>query len=172
MYPCGTSITQVHLTAFTERIPYRRGPRVLSRRGEQGCLVRRCSSRHFSSPMFLYEQNDDTGRSIPCNTAINNSSNILAKWYQIKSNQSQISPQFSQVGFYLAPSLSIGFPKMGEECIKKISNSRHDLAAFEKKFYCSVILGINSWSRPSQSGLMLSLCNNNPQDFSAEFFAC
>lgn len=58
------------------------------------------------------------GKSISRNTAISNSSNILDKWYQIKSNQLQISQQFSQLGLYLALSLSIAFPNMGEECLK------------------------------------------------------
>lgn len=73
---------------------------------------------HCLSLWCFCTQRAAVGRSTPRNTAISNSSNILAKWYQIKSNQLQISPQFSQLGLYLVPSLSIAFPNMGEECIK------------------------------------------------------
>lgn len=70
------------------------------------------------SSLCFYIQRTAVGRSTPLNTAINNSSNILPQRYQIKSNQLQISSQFSQLGLYLTPSLSIVFPNMGEECIK------------------------------------------------------
>lgn len=70
------------------------------------------------SSLCFCTQRAAVGRSTPFNTAINNSSNILAQRYQIKSNQLQISSQFSQLDLYLAPSLSIVFPNMGEECIK------------------------------------------------------
>lgn len=116
MYPHSISISLVHLTAFTKRIPSMREPgageesREVSFEGTLWALS--------LSSLCFYTRRAAVGRSTPLNTAISNSSNILAQRYQIKSNQLQISSQFSQLGLYLAPSLSIAFPNMGEECIK------------------------------------------------------
>lgn len=94
MDPCSTSIAQVHVPAFTESIPDPRGFRALSRRVEQEDLLQRSSVRHC----FLFfdvsaHEKQQQGEVYSCNSAINNWSYVVTKWYWV--NQYHFSYFFS-----------------------------------------------------------------------------